>query len=448
MHGPVNAVSKKAAITYRIGTKSILDLINLFKSDHLNLEPGFQRQSVWTERDRAKLIDSILRNYPLPAIFLYRREENGHLVFDVIDGKQRLESILRFTGNMRGRFWTKTQLPGDEDEDWLDWKWLRRVGEQHRITGYEIPVIEVDGEIGDIIDVFVRINSTGKALTRQEQRHARYYNSPFLKEAARLAKRYEAYFLVNGVFSLGQISRMKHVELICELMLSMVQGDVLNKKTALDRVMKTHSFDGRQIGKASRMVTSALNRVRRMFPQLKTTRLRQVTDFYSLAVLIGKFEQEGLILTDKRRNRLAWDLLKAFATRVDEVRELQRKAKGAGPHQELYRAYLITVSQMTDDVNQRRKREEILRGILGSLFARKDTQRGFSAEQRRILWNTANARVCAAPGCDRKLSWEDFTIDHIDPHSKGGRSRLDNAALMCRKHNSAKGNRLVRPQRS
>jgi hypothetical protein len=34
---------------------------------------------------------------------------------------------------------------------------------------------------------------------------------------------------------------------------------------------------------------------------------------------------------------------------VDEVRELQRKAKRAGPHQELYRTYLITVSQMTDE---------------------------------------------------------------------------------------------------
>src|SRR5450830_47808 len=54
----------------------------------------FQRQSAWKERDRAKLIESILRNYPLPAIFLYRREEDGKLVYDVIDGKQRLESIL------------------------------------------------------------------------------------------------------------------------------------------------------------------------------------------------------------------------------------------------------------------------------------------------------------------------------------------------------------------
>jgi 5-methylcytosine-specific restriction endonuclease McrA len=96
---------------------------------------------------------------------------------------------------------------------------------------------------------------------------------------------------------------------------------------------------------------------------------------------------------------------------------------------------------MTDDVSQRRKREQILGNILRSLFARKDTQRGFTAEQRRIMWNTASSRVCSYPGCTTKLGWDDFTIAHISPHSKGGRTRLDNAALMCRKHNSKQGNR-------
>ena len=224
------AMPKTAAITYKATTKSILDLKNLYERGHLNLVPGFQRRSVWSERDRAKLIDSILRNYPLPAIFLYKREEGGKLMFDVIDGKQRLESIFMFTGAMRGRFRTRTQLPGEDSVEWLNWSLLRRNGRQYLITGYEIPVIEVDGEIGDIINVFVRINSTGKALTRQEQRHARYYNSSFLKEAARLASRFQGYLLDNGIFSRGQLSRMKHIELMCELMLSMVQGDVLNKK--------------------------------------------------------------------------------------------------------------------------------------------------------------------------------------------------------------------------
>ena len=97
---------------------------------------------------------------------------------------------------------------------------------------------------------------------------------------------------------------------------------------------------------------------------------------------------------------------------------------------------------MTDDVNQRRRREGILRGILGSLFAKKDSQRGFTSEQRRILWNTASSRKCQE--CGRVLSWDDFTIDHVDPHSKGGRSRLENSALMCRGCNSSKGNRKRR----
>jgi len=342
---------------------------------------------------------------------------------------------------MRGRFWTRTQLSDSDSVEWVDFKLLKRKGLQHLIDGYEIPVVEVDGEFGEIINVFIRINSTGKALTQQERRHAKYYNSHFLKEASRLANRFEGYLRDNGIFSPGQFSRMKHVELICELMLSLIQGDVLNKKGALDKVMNAKSFDGRQLSKASRMVTTTLNRIRRMFPHLKTTRLRQVTDFYTLAVLIGKFEQEGLILTDRRRNRLAWDLLLTFTKQVDEVRELQRKIRGSRPDQEIYREYLSTVLQATDEVSQRRKREQILDNLLRSLFTRKDAQRGFSAEQRRIMWNTSANRVCAHPGCGRKLTWDDFTIDHISPHSKGGRSQLDNAALMCRAHNSAKGNR-------
>lgn len=428
-------------LTHKTTTKSILDLRNMYRGGNLNLSPGFQRQSVWNERDRSKLIDSILRNYPLPAIFLYRGNNNGKLVFDVIDGKQRLESIFMFTGLMRGKFWARSNLPNSENTEWLDWSTLQRKGHQSSILGYEIPVIEVDGEFSDIIDVFVRINSTGKALTSQEKRKAKYFNSNFLREASRLAKKYEPYFLANGIMSLGQINRMKHVELISELMLSLIQGDVLNKKTALDKVMATKSFDGRQLVKAKRLVTTTLNRIKKMFPLIKGTRLSKITDFYSLAVLVGKFEQEGLILTDAKRNKAAWELLKTFSTNVDKVRDLQRSAKGAQPDQEIYRDYLLTVSQMTDDVSQRRKREEILRGILQSIFDKKDSRRGFSAEQRRIIWNTSVTPKCAHKGCEKTLTWDDFTIDHIEAHSKGGRSQMNNARLMCRPHNSSKGNR-------
>jgi 5-methylcytosine-specific restriction endonuclease McrA len=442
--GPIERQARmtRHSLTHRPESKTVTDLINLYKDGLLNLEPGFQRQSVWTERDRAKLIDSMLRNYPLPAVFLYRREADGHIYYDVIDGKQRIESILMFVGQMRGRFGLKTQLPNGDQTEWIDWKRLQRKRLQHLVSGYRIPVIEVDGDIGDIIDVFVRINSTGKALTPQEKRHAKYYNSRFLREADRLARRFEEYFRSHGVLGAGQMARMKHVEFMCELMLSVHQGDVINRKAALDRVMSADGFTDNQTRKSASRATAALNRLGRMFPRIKTTRLRQMTDFYSLAVLISKLDAEGMILTDHRRNRLAWDLLSTFSATVDHVRESQRKAIGIKPHQETARDYLLSVSQMSDDVNQRRKREIILRNLIGSLFAKKDAQRGFSVEQRRILWNTAAQRRCEA--CSRVLTWGDFTIDHIDPHSKGGRTKLENAALMCGPCNSKKGNKRRR----
>ena len=79
--------------------KTVQELINWFNSGWLCLEPSFQRKSVWTVSDRKKLIQSILDGYPIPAIFLYKRmseTENGTCVYDVIDGKQRIESIFHF----------------------------------------------------------------------------------------------------------------------------------------------------------------------------------------------------------------------------------------------------------------------------------------------------------------------------------------------------------------
>ena len=103
------------------------------------------------------------------------------------------------------------------------------------------------------------------------------------------------------------------------------------------------------------------------------------------------------------------------------------------------RGYLMTVSQMTDDVSQRRQREKILRAVVGSVFSSRDSQRGFTPEQRRLLWNSSVTKSCSE--CGVKLTWDNFSVDHVDPHSRGGRSELENAALVCQSCNSSKGNR-------
>ena len=121
------------------------------------------------------------------------------------------------------------------------------------------------------------------------------------------------------------LTRMKDVELICELMVSIQQGAVINKKAAMDSAMRQGSFTAAEARKVSARTVSALNRVRRIFPDLRNTRFKKISDFYSLAILIAEFEREGLVLTDRRQNLLARKLLEAFGTGVDQV----RKAEGS-----------------------------------------------------------------------------------------------------------------------
>jgi Protein of unknown function DUF262 len=224
-------------------TWTIQQFVNQFNNGQLNLEPGFQRKSVWSLNDRAALIESMFLNYPMPSVFLYKRQEvDGGLTYDVIDGKQRLESLFMFMGLgyfRRQRFAARIKLSSKEDEPGLyDWAKIRRIGGEFTFASYRIQTVEVSGELSDIIDVFVRINSTGKKLTSAEKRHAKYYNSPFLKVAGRLAERYEGYFRNQRVLSAGAISRMKHVELVCELMASIAHDGLLDKKKALDKIIR------------------------------------------------------------------------------------------------------------------------------------------------------------------------------------------------------------------
>lgn len=135
-------------------------------------------------------------------------------------------------------------------------------------------------------------------------------------------------------------------------------------------------------------------------------------------------------------------MLTEFSNGVDKAREKQKKVEGVDEADSIYREYLLTVTAATDEISQRRKRLTIIDNLIRNIFAVKDKQRGFTKEQRRIIWNSTDERVCQE--CGVTLTWDDFTIDHIDPHSKGGRSSIANASLMCRQHNSAKGNRIIR----
>lgn len=79
-----------------VDTLPIVEFVGHAREDELDLNPPYQREYIWSNPDSQKLIESILRGIPLPSIILATVADDDKL--QIVDGKQRLTSILRFVG--------------------------------------------------------------------------------------------------------------------------------------------------------------------------------------------------------------------------------------------------------------------------------------------------------------------------------------------------------------
>lgn len=73
--------------------KAIQSLYSWYSEDKLHVNRRYQRKLVWTQEEKQKLVESVLRRYPVPAILLAERDEGG---YEIIDGLQRLHTIVSF----------------------------------------------------------------------------------------------------------------------------------------------------------------------------------------------------------------------------------------------------------------------------------------------------------------------------------------------------------------
>lgn len=64
--------------------------------ERVNVEAEYQRADVWSKAQQRLLIDSLLKGYDVPKIFLRKNKEGSKKLYDVIDGKQRLTSLWSF----------------------------------------------------------------------------------------------------------------------------------------------------------------------------------------------------------------------------------------------------------------------------------------------------------------------------------------------------------------
>jgi uncharacterized protein with ParB-like and HNH nuclease domain len=143
--------------------KQVYDMIES-ESHDIDLHPDFQRNVVWDNLRKSRLIESIILGVPLP-MFYFAEDENGQL--SIIDGLQRLNAIYEF---MSGKFSLvgleyldncKTKFEG------LEVKYKRRIN----MTQISCIVILPESPAEVKYNIFRRINTGGRPLNSQELRN-------------------------------------------------------------------------------------------------------------------------------------------------------------------------------------------------------------------------------------------------------------------------------------
>lgn len=155
------------------------ELVNLYKDGELDLHPEFQRVYRWSLTQKSRWIESILLGIPLPSIFVVQREDG---VWDVIDGLQRMSSVLEFMGELKDENQKKLPslileptkyLPSLGGKSWKGGASKSLTLDQQRYikrAKITINIIQRSSNEQAKYELFQRLNTGGSQLSNQEVR--------------------------------------------------------------------------------------------------------------------------------------------------------------------------------------------------------------------------------------------------------------------------------------
>lgn len=209
----------------------VLDFLEWQRQGSLDLQPFYQRRPVWNPRIKSLLMDSIIRGFPIPLIFLHNRLDvtTSRSVRQVVDGQQRLRTILSFID------------PDciDEPDERDDFRILKAHNKEHAgrtfvelpdevqtdilQTAISVNVLPPDVADVTILQIFQRMNTTGLKLTEQEIRNGSFFGE-FKDLAYTLAYEQNQRWMDWNLFTPQEVAQMQEVEFASDLMGALIRG--------------------------------------------------------------------------------------------------------------------------------------------------------------------------------------------------------------------------------
>lgn len=420
------------------------DLIDLKINNVLRVNHEYQRGLRWTDVQKRMFLDSIFRNYSIPAFYFHvkktRAASISNTFYDIVDGQQRVDAICTYA---EGAFplidpsdTAVTRFPNfvkDVPCPWAGLRFnelsdeLRDKLKQTKVVAYKL---DTDDE-NEVRDLFIRLQG-GTALTPQDKRDS--WPGRFTEFVLRVGGK-------------AQVAKWYGHPLYREL----VKGNESRR---------------RQLTAQTFMLFDSVRRERK-FPDIKSANIdefyHQNVGFEESSIEAKRFERichllhealsgkqklvghhllHAVLLCDSLMDEYArgWESrlapsLHEFERRCREASEAQK----GGPPSEFERywpQYAQWTQTQADLGGTIQRRHVFFASEMVKLLepVRLDGQRGFSDFQKQVIFfrDHQQCQRCAALGEEHDIQWSDADIHHVWPFTEGGPTTIANGALVHR----------------
>lgn len=437
-------------------TKTVRDLLDLRKAKMLVANPEYQRGEVWTRAQQKRLIDSVLRGYPIPLIYLHHiattvagatRED-----FEIIDGQQRIATLSDFRDGAFKLFdpvkdAEEARFPSFVQQQPCPWggktfdELEPELQKQFLDTPLSVVLVETDVP-NEARDLFIRLQA-GMPLNSQEKRDAwpgnftefvlkiggkpqvpKYPGHDFFPDVmkAKKQKRGEFRQLAAQMIMLYMTHRESGGEKLCDI-----------NRDAIDTFYYKHlDFDVQSdVAKRFREILNILT---------------QVLSDGKRPKVIGHEAIHLVLLIDSLLDDYTRSWTDRFASAFDYFREglaVGKKSRHDPTPTEYWVRYGQFTRTNTDRADTILRRHQFFAEKMYELLKPqlKDATRIYGALERELIYYR-DKKKCQVPACSGDVAWADHEIHHVEEHSKGGPTTIENGALV-HKHCHPKSTRAT-----
>ncbi|WP_270997324.1 DUF262 domain-containing protein [Listeria seeligeri] len=357
------------------------------ESKELIVDETYQRRSVWLERDKVRLIETMLLNYVIPSVFFWQSSTNpetGQALTHIVDGQQRINAILEF---IDGEFVLN-------DADLIELAMKKKYGgkgfidledeDKQRVWNYNMAVIQIDlnASRDDIIKMFNRLNLTEYNLNAQEKRNA---NRGLFHDLATEIS-INNFWIDLDFFTANDLRRMQDVQYCANILLLWKRG-IIEQSNAVKVINKAYDeynvvYDSVETDREA--VIKAMNSISKLLDDKATKRfIKKKTQNYTIFSFVFYLHRNEKDLSEDMIKKLA-----VFVRIYDKFKNEETSDLDLSIHEsyiyDLFKKYKQASSEGVNKLANRVARYDVLKkflventfdeAVLDSLFNKLDKE--------------------------------------------------------------------------